>query len=102
MKDFLSSVDVGMIGRTKLKPLCTFILISFSLCSRIHILLHLHYDFFIFVFIFSCIKASSVITNGIRVSGLKIYGRTKYYKVHKMKIKGISVQGGVDCSLIKM
>ena len=28
--------------------------------------------------------------------------RTKDYRVHKMNIKGIYVQGGVDCFLIKM
>ena len=28
--------------------------------------------------------------------------RTKDYRAHKMNIKGISVQSGVDCFLIKM
>ena len=28
--------------------------------------------------------------------------KNKDYRVYKMRIKGILVQGGVDCSLIKM
>ena len=30
--------------------------------------------------------------------GLKIYGRVKDHKAHKMKTKGIFTKGGVDCS----
>ena len=31
--------------------------------------------------------------------GLKISGRVKDHKTHKMKTKGIFIEGGVDCSL---
>ena len=48
------------------------------------------------------IKAFIVIRNGIKASKLKIFGRTKDYEAHKIKIKGISVQDGVNYSLIKM
>ena len=40
VKDSFSSVDVGMIDRTTLKLLCTFMLISLSLCSLIDIFMH--------------------------------------------------------------
>ena len=32
--------------------------------------------------------------------GLKIYGREKDHKAHKMKTKGIFAEGGVDCSFV--
>ena len=32
--------------------------------------------------------------------GLKISGRVKYHKAHKMKTKGIFTEGGVDCSFV--
>ena len=82
-----SYVDVGIIGRTALKPLIYF-----------------YDDLFIYVleFILLFIKASVVIKNGIKALELKIFGRTKDYVAHKMKIKGISVQGGVEYSLFKM
>ena len=40
VENFLSFVDVGIIGRTTLKLSCTFMLNSLSLCSRIDILMH--------------------------------------------------------------
>ena len=40
VKNPLSSMDVSMIGRTTLKPPCTFILICLSLYSLIEILVH--------------------------------------------------------------
>ena len=72
---------------------------------HIKTLVHLYVDFFIFVLLNSYSHASKLprlIKNGIRALGLKISGRTKYHKAYKMKIKGISTQGEVDCSLIKM
>ena len=78
---------MDIIDRTTLKPFIYF-----------------YDDLFICVleFILLFIKASIVITNGIKASELKIFGRTKDYIAHKMKIKGISVQGGVEYSLLKM
>ena len=32
--------------------------------------------------------------------GLKIYGRVKDHKAHKMKTKGIFTEGGVNCSFV--
>ena len=49
VKDSLSSVDVGIIGRITLKLSCPFILIFFYLCVLELILL--------------CIKASTLLTN---------------------------------------
>ena len=69
------------------KTLCTFMLI---------------YLFFVLEFMCLFIKAFVVIRNGIKASKLKIFGRTKDYEAHKIKIKGILVQDGVNYSLIKM
>ena len=41
-------------------------------------------------------------TTGIGTLGLKIYERTKDYRADKMIVKRISIQDGVNCSLIKM
>ena len=70
-----------------------------------HSLMLQYVDFFIFVFLNSYSRLSKLpqfITNGIRALELKIFGRTKDYEIHKMRIKGISVQGRLDLSLIKM
>ena len=80
-------MDVSIIGRTMLKHL-----------------LHFYDDFFIFVFLNSYYCSSKLLIHNKYYYNfkLKIFGRTKDSKAHKMKIKGISVQGGVDYSLIKM
>ena len=68
-------------------------------------IVHHYVDFFIFVFLNSYSHASSFhisYNKWYQSFKLKISGITKDYKEHKMKIKGILVQGEVDCSLIKI
>ena len=38
--------------------------------------------------------------NKVSELGLKISGRVKDHKAHKMKTKGIFTEGGVDCSFV--
>ena len=81
-------MDVSIIGRTTLKPLVHF----FD-----------HFFILMFLNLYSHTpKLPRFLTKGIRASKLKIFGRAKNCEAHKMKIKGVSIQGGVNYSGIKM
>ena len=69
-----------MVSRTTLKP-CISLCWLFYLC--------------VFLSNIVCIKVFVSTTNWYHSSGLKISIRTKDYKAHKVKTKGISVEGGV-------
>ena len=61
-------------------------------------------------FSLACVFSNFFVSHGLGIRfnslqlvselGLKISGRVKDHKAHKMKTKGIFTEGGVDCSFV--